>query len=357
MIIYYILFSMITIIIISIFIYYYYYVNNNNNNNLKKFKDMGNVLPRPFVSIKDDKNNKINCVLVSHPFTRQEGENGTYEQYVQWKNEGVEFVGVTSFSEFPGYLTNPYDTMSDRNDICWKNHNYMDYFDIWLSCFKDPYKHIDNDKKIALISESDFIDTNRFKPDRTMNKQYDFVYICNKDHEDCDSGWNYYIRNWELGKECIDIMCGKYGMKGIVIGRSNCPLLNNYGNLCDTKDFMSQEELIKVFQKTKCILLPNTVDASPRTLTEALSCDCRCLVNENILGGWKYVNQNTGEFFTDKNNFEISMKKLFNNYDNYNPSEYFNNNYGKINSGKKLKDFLCKHIHKLRNIDTEYFTL
>ena len=36
--------------------------------------------------------------------------------------------------------------MNDRNDICWKNHDYMKYFDIWLSCFKDPYKYIDPEK-------------------------------------------------------------------------------------------------------------------------------------------------------------------------------------------------------------------
>lgn len=349
----YILF--IVLLIISFFVYHIY-KKYYDNKKLTKFKDMGNILPRPFVSVKDDKNNKINCVLVSHPFTRQTGEDGTYEQYVQWKNEGVHFVGITSFSEFPGYLTNPYDTMNDRNDICWKNHDYMKYFDIWLNCFKDPYKHIDSDKKIALISESDFIDTNIFKPN-ILKKEYDFMYICNKDHDDCESGWNYYIRNWELGKQCIDIMCRKYGMKGIVIGRSHCKLLNDYGNLCIMKEFMSQKELIKTYQQTKCLLLPNTVDASPRILTEALSCDCRCLVNKEILGGWKYVNENTGEFFTNKEDFETSMIKIFNNYNEYNPSEYFNNNYGKINSGKRLKKFLCDNIPELNVINSDYFTL
>lgn len=343
-------------ILIFLLLIYHIYNKYYDNKKLTKFKYMGNILPRPFVSIKDDKNRKINCVLVSHPFTRQTGEDGTYEQYVQWKDEGIYFVGITSFSEFPGYLTNPYDTMNNRNDICWKNHDYMKYFDIWLSCFKDPYKHIDSDKKIALISESDFINTDLFKP-KNINKDYDFVYICNKDDNDCNSGWNYYIRNWELGKQCIDIMCGKYNMKGIVIGRSKCPLLNNYGDLCEMVDFLPQNELINIYQRSKCILLPNTVDASPRILTEALSCDCRCLVNNNILGGWKYVNKNTGEFFTNKNDFETSMIKLFNNYNKYNPSIYFNNNYGKINSGKRLKKFLCDHIPELNNINSDYFTL
>ena len=31
--------------------------------------------------------NKVNVILVSHPFTRETGENGSYEQYKQWKED------------------------------------------------------------------------------------------------------------------------------------------------------------------------------------------------------------------------------------------------------------------------------
>ena len=68
----YILF--IVLLIISILIYHIY-KKYYDNKKLTKFEDMDNILPRPFVSIKDAKNNKINCVLVSHPFTRQTGED------------------------------------------------------------------------------------------------------------------------------------------------------------------------------------------------------------------------------------------------------------------------------------------
>ena len=38
-------------------------------------------LPRPFVNLYNDKNEKVNVILVSHPFTRRTGTNGSYEQY------------------------------------------------------------------------------------------------------------------------------------------------------------------------------------------------------------------------------------------------------------------------------------
>ena len=41
------------------------------------------------------------------------------------------------------------------------------------------------------------------------------------------------------------------------------------------------------------------MDASPRALTEAIALDVPVLVNRQILGGWKYVEPETGRFFDD----------------------------------------------------------
>ena len=45
-------------------------------------------------------------------------------------------------------------------------------------------------------------------------KEYDFLYIClSDDNNKCNKGWNYYIRNWELAKKCIHIMCLQFKLK------------------------------------------------------------------------------------------------------------------------------------------------
>lgn len=316
-------------------------------------------LPRPFVNLYNDNGEKVNVILVTHPFTRQTGDNGSFEQYKEWKDR-IHFIGATSYSEFPSVLSNPHDTLSNPEDDSWKLHNYMKYFNIWLNCFRDPDKYIkDKSTKKALISESDFINK-KFKP-KKVDKEYDFMYICLEDdgNVSCNKGWNYYIRNWELAKKCIKIMCQKYKLRGLIIGRKNCKLPDGCKEYITMKDKMSQDELINHYHKTNFLFLPNIVDASPRTLTEALACDMRCLVNYNILGGWKYVNKNTGEFFNNEKDFEPALQKLLNNYNNYNPSEYFWSNYGEDKTGVKLRDFLLTNINNL-NFDknsTKYITM
>jgi hypothetical protein len=48
----------------------------------------------------------------------------------------------------------------------------------------------------------------------------------------------------------------------------------------------------------RALIAPNVHDGSPRVLVEALSVTTSILVNKHIVGGWKYVQPETGEFFS-----------------------------------------------------------
>tara|TARA_A100001015_G_C14801306_1_gene637065 strand:- start:393 stop:839 length:447 start_codon:yes stop_codon:yes gene_type:complete len=146
-------------------------------------------------------------------------------------------------------------------------------------------------------------------------------------------------------------------MNGIVIGRKNCEFLGDYGSRLKRKEFMPQDELIKLYQHTNLLLVPNTADASPRVITEALSCGCKILVNRNILGGWKYVTNQTGEFFTNKKDFEQALDKIIRRKHMYKPSHYFRKYYGTKTTGVKLYNFLKKHYSNMKKINTKYVTL
>ena len=41
------------------------------------------------------------------------------------------------------------------------------------------------------------------------------MYICLEDdgNKNCNEGWNYYIRNWELTKKCFKVMCLQFKLK------------------------------------------------------------------------------------------------------------------------------------------------
>ena len=108
-----------------------------------------------------------------------------------------------------------------------------------------------------------------------------------------------------MAKKCLKLMCGKYKLKGLLVGRKNCKLPKECDGMVETTDFLSQSELIESYQKSKFIFLPNQSDASPRILTEALCCGIPALVNYNILGGWKYISEKSGEFFTSEKDTEM----------------------------------------------------
>ena len=110
------------------------------------------------------------------------------------------------------------------------------------------------------------------------------------------------------------------------------------------KDFLNYHEFIKQYNKCKFIFLPNYAEAAARCQTEAICYDLPMLVNKDILGGWNYVNDKTGEFI-DIYNLE-SFEKILDTFINkmnskyYTPRDWFIEHYGKYNSGKRLKQFI-----------------
>jgi glycosyltransferase involved in cell wall biosynthesis len=293
-------------------------------------------MKRPFLNIYTDTGYKTNLVFITHPFTK---DTDIYE-YNDALNKGVKFLGMSSYSEFPGYISNPYDVLNNKNIDAWK-YDYIKLTRGWCHCFRNPDNYINNNVKKALISESDFINYEFHNPDNIniKTKEYDFIYICLKDNERCDDGWQSYNRNWNEAKICLNIMCNKYKLKGLLIGRINCEIPKSCHNIIELTDFQEYAIFIKNYTKCKFIFLPNTTDASPRVMTEAMCYNLPILVNTNILGGWKYVTQETGEEFTI-NNFEEILDKFIKNLDNYKPREYIIKNYGIENSGKRLLNFV-----------------
>ena len=87
--------------------------------------------------------------------------------------------------------------------------------------------------KIPLIqlTEADMKDTDAYTPDRIIKKEYDFMYVCLDDNKKCQPGGQSYNRNWGLGKKCLKVMCSKYNLKGLVVGRTNCKITD----LCSDK--------------------------------------------------------------------------------------------------------------------------
>jgi len=285
----------------------------------------------PFRKFVTDTNKQLKIVAITAPFR---GDNHV-AMYNILKNKGYEFIGLSSYLEFPGEIKNPHE------DQYHKKHpmDYQNMVKCWLHCFRNS-NYIRLPK--LLFSESDLIDPNKIKPNTSVNKIYDIIYIGYDDSKDkCVEGWQSYNRNWKLAQKCFNLICQKIKLNILIIGKTNCKVTCNNGTIT-TIPFQKHGDFIKYLQQTKIIFLPNISDASPRALAEALCCDVRALVNYNIVGGWKYINNNTGEFFNSEIDFMEKLEKILNNYNSYKPREWFINNYGLQKSGKILLEFL-KH--------------
>ena len=308
---------------------------------------------RPFVNVYDENRNQLPIVLLSHPFTR----DNSYEQYKQYKKDNFLVLGISSYNEFPSITTNKHDVLNNPSEKAWKDYDYMKVVDGWLHCFREPDQHIKKGIPRTLISESDFCDYNVYKPTEKTEKKYDFIYICPKDNDNCD-GWVSTNKNWKLAQECISIMCNKYNMKGILVGRKGCKLPEGCAENCETTGFLSQLKLIEAYNNSRFILIPNVSDASPRILTEALCCNLPVLLNYNIVGGWKYINNQSGAFFKSADDFPQALEYVNNNYNSLTPRKHYIEKFSREVTGKKFKLFVEKYFNNKVDISNiKYLTL
>lgn len=330
-------------IIILIIILIIYYYNKSDNIEIP-------TVSFPFKNMYDDKNNKINVILIAAPFREKEHE----ELYLKYKNMGLEFCGISSYLDFPNKIINPYEDRYHEE----KNHDYIKMVNSWLHCFnknKRP-EYLNEINKIPniLLTEADLKDTSNLDTTE-YPKEYDFIYSCLEDNSECNPGWQSYNRNWDLAQLCIEIMCEKYNLKGLLIGRVNCKISDKIKDKLTILPMQNYNDFQNYMKKSRFLFAPNISDASPRVITEAMCNNIPVLVNENILGGWHNVISNTtGELFNDNHDIEISLKKLLENYNNYKPREWYIKNRGRKIYGKILGDFIKNNYKNLNNKETEY---
>ena len=302
----------------------------------------------PFKNLFDDNGDKLNIILIAAPFREKKHE----DLYIQYVNAGYNICGISSYLNFPYKIDNPYE---DKYHI-ERKHDYIAMASTWLNCFRD----ITNKMLLPniLLTEADLKDTVNYKPNPKIIKEYDFLYCCLKDNDKCESGWQSYNRNWDLGKLCLNVMCSKFNMKGILVGRENCEYTDKCNGLIKVTDQLPFNEFQLELQKSKILFVPNITDASPRVITEALCYNIPVLVNQNILGGWHNVIPGvTGEFFTNEIDIIIALEKILKNYNSYKPRDWFVANRGKEKSGAILAQFLIKHYPDINNKKMKYATI
>jgi len=303
----------------------------------------------PFRYFKDENSTILPIVAVTG-FFRGDDAKKLYQEYL---DNGIFVFGITAYKSFPKKILHESEDAFHLKD----DFDYVKNIPYWLCCFRSPENYGFTDENIIEdISESDLYDIDT-EPEK--KKKYDFIYICNKDGDNCPKdGWNSINRNFKLAKECFPILLNDYKLKGLIVGRVGCGLEEEYGDKIEVTDFLDWYVLQDKMRESTFLFLPNVQDASPRVIAECLVKGVPVLMNKKILCGSKYVTNETGEFFTDKNNLRPALDSLLNRINTIDTKKWWMNNYGVKNTSVKIRNFLypaCPDV--LENVKEVTFLL
>jgi len=283
-----------------------------------------------FQPVRDNRGQLVNIMLVRASF----GGRREKDLYNKYKDE-ILFIGISSFEDFPQPPLNPYSGKYPKDE-------YPGMFPGFLHMIRNPEKVFPPFVKLLLMSQSDF---SLPYPSAPMKKKYDFTFSMS-DHNvatDC-VGWAGFAKNWSFMYDSLKLFCDD-GMKGVLVASMNkqgtkaCSLPKNCkkGQIVQTP-YIDQNKYFAYVKQSRFAYIPQVHDASPRVTTQALMNDVPLLMNRNIMGGWKYVNDKTGEFFNGIADVRDAKNKILAGIEanKYEPRKWVQEHYGDAIQGKRL---------------------
>lgn len=340
--------TLIVFFIFVCFVYPYYQVQSQGEREgmttseldayVQSFKEKENRM-FPFRYFTDENDRVLPFVAVTGFFREKEAED-KYNEYIA---NGIHVFGITAYKSFPNRaLMDLTEGEYERNDT----FDYVGKIRDWLCCFRSAEENGFTDQnRLTDISESDFYNA---EDDSVLSvpKKYDFIYICNKDSDECPlDGWNAFNRNFDLAKKCFPIMCSEFGLKGLIVGRDNCGLEEEeYGKYLEVIGWLDWNLLQEKMREAKFLFVPNIYDASPRVVAECITKNLQVLMNRNIMCGFKYINYKTGELFNDENDIRSALVNLLAKPATVSPKKWWAENYSQDKSQKILRDFLAEGV-------------
>jgi len=166
-------------------------------------------------------------------------------------------------------------------------------------------------------------------------------------------GWSGYAKNWSFVKEALHVLCGEYNLTGVLVAtcdkecEEKCAIPESCKGKILQTTYLKQDVYFDYVKRSRFAFVPQMHDASPRVATQALILDVPLLMNKHISGGWKYINEKTGEFFHDMSDFRKSLSRILRGAatpGNYEPRKWVLENYGNEHAGKRLLEFVQEHF-------------
>lgn len=273
----------------------------------------GLLLTQPHLPVVDHHGDATSFVALGGPLDTRHAE----QVHEALRARGRPIVGFTSYRRFP--LATP--EMADR---------YLRECAGWCHCFRDaaafaPAATIE-------LSHSDLTDVDYVSPPTfgSPSASWDYAYVCLPGRE------VERAKEWPLARECIRALSAA-GFSGLLIGRSPIRDLPPGANV-SVRPRLRWADFLRALAACRCLLVASVLDASPRTIAEALALDRPVVVNRDIIGGWKYVADATGAFFTGENDIVDAVAGVLDRATR--AREWYCEFFGLRRAGSRLRDFL-----------------
>lgn len=297
----------------------------------------------PFQSIYLGKNRTKICVVCAPLYADQ------FHIFRALKQRGYLMLGISSYGYYP--FINELDVINDHRASMLQNEEHqsiLKQIDGWLTCSREPVPY---DIPQFRFSESDC--PRITNAPKGLVKKYDVIY-----NAASDGAFHQYHKNWSLAKDCFQKMSDA-GLTVLVVGR-NAPIDFDLPGVSYTP-YLSWHEFLDTIEESRVIFIPNVSDASPRIITESLCKGTPILVNKNIFGGWKYVNDCTGAFFESLDDVIPQLHHVLNA--SCTPRKWFLDTYYpngesmQLNELKKFIESMCNGVVPLEEkADESFFT-
>jgi hypothetical protein len=290
----------------------------------------GSTLPWPLLHIVDEDKADTGFAILRSALGR--GQKAAFTKM----SADHKMIGFTQLGPYPLYHEG-YQPQSRRKDPTagWQRSEIAACI-AWCHCFRDPDAYLPPGlPRLLLSSGSDFTDVERVTRlggwEDAPVKRWDLIYSC------LPNWFNDLQKNWNLGRACVERLAEELNLRILLVGRHEAADVPRHPNI-EVRPQLGWTELLACTARSRMAFLPNELDASPRVLTEALVLDVPVLVNTNILGGWKYVNEDTGRFFTDEYDVVAAAEQVL--AMPVRPRDWYLEHSGPENSAPRLAEYL-----------------
>ncbi len=225
------------------------------------------------------------------------------------------------------------------------------YITAWCHPYRDPDAFLDAKKPRILLSESDFVDPSFVEVYPSRSYKWDYFYFT------MGGPKMGRRKGFDLFMDILPMLCKK-NLKGVIINYTRKPLHFDKkqaktwramkGSFTYYHKKLSPRKVAKIMECSRFGFFPNASDCSPLLLTESLIRNTPVFVNEDILGGWKYVNEDTGIFFSreKRDGWDNSIDKI--SEGEFEAKDRFMSEYGFGHASKRFARWGREHLKSFK---------